>query len=368
MNETRDRIAVFLPSLRGGGAERVTLNLIEGFLREGIRVDLLLAQKEGAYLEKVPLGLTLIDLHAPRVRYAVRGLKAYLQAKRPVGLLSAMGHANVVALLARRLAGVPTRVVATLHNNMSVQIKDQPGWRRMLSMYISKRAYLRADAVVAVSQGVADDTARLTRFPRERIEVIYNPVVTDELYANASEPLEHPWFKSGEPAVLLSVGRLTRQKNYGLLIRAMERVRESQPARLIILGEGEERPSLEKLIASLGLQDSVALPGFVTNPYAYMRNAALFVLSSHWEGLPTVLIEAMAVGVPVVSTDCPSGPFEILKGGKLGPLVPVGDLSALATAILQVLERKVHYPRDLDLGRFEKEQAVQSYLKLLRGA
>jgi glycosyltransferase involved in cell wall biosynthesis len=148
----------------------------------------------------------------------------------------------------------------------------------------------------------------------------------------------------------------------------MERVRESRPARLIILGEGEERPSLEKLIATLGLQDSVALPGFVPNPYAYMRNAALFVLSSLWEGLPTVLIEAMAVGVPVVSTDCPSGPFEILKGGKLGPLVPVGDLSALATAILQVLDRTVRYPLDLDVERFEERQAVQSYLKLLRGA
>jgi glycosyltransferase involved in cell wall biosynthesis len=368
MNKSGERIAVFLPSLAGGGAERVMLNLIEGFLQEGINVDLLLAQNEGPYLEKVPQGATLVDLHASRVRYAIGGLKEYLQRNRPVGLLSSMDHSNAIALLARGLARVPTRVVATLHTTMSVTMQGKPFWRRMVMPQILRLAYRRAHAVVAVSVGVADDASRITGFPRERIKVIYNPVVTPELYVKASESLNHPWFNIEEPPVLLSVGRLTKAKDYGLLIRAVEKVRQSRPIRLIILGEGEERPSLEELIASLGLQDSVALPGFVPNPYAYMRNVALFVLSSRWEGLPTVLIEAMAVGVPVVSTDCPSGPFEILKGGKLGPLVPVGDLSSLASAILQGLEKKVHYSRDLDLRRFEKEQAVQSYLKLLRGA
>jgi glycosyltransferase involved in cell wall biosynthesis len=278
-----------------------------------------------------------------------------------------MGHANVAAIVARGLARVPTRVVVTLHNTLSVKMAGQPGWRRMLSSHIMRIAYRRAAAVVAVSKGVADDAARMTGFPRERIDVIYNPVITPGLLARANESFEHPWFSSGQPPVLLSVGRLNKQKDYGRLIRAMDKVRQSQPARLIILGEGEERPALEKLIASLGLQDCVALPGFVANPYAYMRHAAMFVLSSAWEGLPTVLIEAMAVGMPVVATDCPSGPFEILKGGELGPLVPVGDLSALSDAILSVLEEKVHYPDDLDLGRFEREQAVSSYLKLLRG-
>lgn len=367
MNDTGERIAVFLPSLRGGGAERVMLNLAEGFLLEGVGVDLLLAQKEGPYLDKIPEGAVLYDLHAPRVRHAIGGLKAYLQEHRPVGLLSSMGHANVVAIIARRLARVPTRVVVTLHNTLSVKMKDQPWWRRKLSSHIMRIAYRRAEAVVAVSKGVADDAARMTGFPRERIDVIYNPVITPGLLARATEPFVHPWFSSGKPPVLLSVGRLNKQKDYGLLIRAMEKVRQSQPARLIILGEGEERSALEKLITTLGLQDSVALPGFVANPYAYMRHAAMFVLSSRWEGLPTVLIEAMAVGMPVVATDCPSGPFEILKGGALGPLVPVGDLQALSDAILGVLEGTMHYPGDLDLGRFERGQAVRSYLELLRG-
>lgn len=367
MSDIEERIAIFLPSLRGGGAERVMLNLAEGFLQEGVGVDLLLAQKEGPYLDKIPPGASLYDLHAPRVRHAIGGLKSYLQKQRPIGLLSAMGHANVVAIVARGLARVPTRVVVTLHNTLSVKMHGQPAWRRILSPHILRTAYKRADAVVAVSKGVADDTARMTGFPRERIDVIYNPVITPGLLARATESFVHPWFSRGQPPVLLSVGRLNKQKDYGLLIRAMDKIRQFQPARLIILGEGEERPALEKLIASLNLQDSVSLPGFVANPYAYMRHAAMFVLCSAWEGLPTVLIEAMAVGVPVVATDCPSGPFEILKGGELAPLVPVGDLSALSEAILRVLEGKAHYPADLDLGRFERDQAVKSYLKLLRG-
>lgn len=367
MNDNTELVAVFLPSLRGGGAERAMLNLAEGFLEEGVNVDLVLAQKEGPYLHRVPQGVSLIDLHAPRIRYAIGGLKSYLGHKRPMGLISSMDHTNVASLVARRLARVPTRIVATLHNTMSIKMKDLPGWRRTLIPRILKGAYRRASAVVAVSQGVADDAAKVTGFPRERIEVIYNPAITPELLTRASEPLEHPWFKSGEPPVLLSVGRLTEQKDYGLLIRAVKRVCESLPVRLIILGEGEERSSLEQLIADLDLQDSVALPGFVSNPYAYMRHAALFVLSSRWEGLSMVLIEAMAVGMPVVSTNCPNGPFEVLKGGELGSLVPVGDLSALTEAILGVLEGRVHSPDDLDLGRFQKEQAVKSYLKLLRG-
>ncbi|MGE4545753.1 MAG: glycosyltransferase [Pedobacter sp.] len=367
MNAKAELVAVFLPSLRGGGAERAMLNLAEGFLEEGLKVDLVLAQKEGPYLQHVPPGVSVIDLQASRIRYAIGGLKSYLGHKSPMGLISSMDHTNVAALVARRMARVPTRIVATLHNTMSIKMKDLPVWRRMLVPRILKGAYRRASAVVAVSQGVADDAAKVTGFPRERIEVIYNPAITPELLTRASEPLEHPWFKSGEPPVLLSVGRLTEQKDYGLLIRAVKRVRESLPVRLIILGEGEERSALEQLIVDLDLQDSIALPGFVSNPYAYMRHAAMFVLSSRWEGLSMVLIEAMAVGMPVVSTDCPNGPFEVLKGGELGPLVPVGDLSALTEVILGVLEGKARYPSDLDLGRFQKEQAVRSYLKLLRG-
>jgi glycosyltransferase involved in cell wall biosynthesis len=343
------------------------INLTEGFLLRGEKVDLLLAQKEGAFLKTIPKGASLVDLNASRVRYAIGGLVSYLRQNRPIGLLSSMDHSNVVALIARDLARVQTRVVVSLHTTLSATMIGVPFWRRKLMPHFLRLSYRRADAVVAVSEGVANDASNVTGFPRERFQVIYNPVVTPELIVKAAESVEHPWFNIGEPPVLLAVGRLTEPKDYGLLIQAVKMVRQTRPVRLIVLGEGEERPALESLVADLDLQDFVALPGFVSNPYAYMRHARLFVLSSRREGLPTVLIEAMAVGVPVVATDCPSGPFEILKGGKLGALVPVGDSSSLAEAILQALESKSCYSRDLDLGRFERDQAVQSYLKLLKG-
>lgn len=367
MNDMQNRVAVFLPNLLGGGAERVMLNLTEGFLKEGLNVDLLLAQKEGPFLNKIPEGVSLVDLHAPRVRYALFNLKKYLQARQPAGLLSSMNHANIVALLARGMARVPTRIVMTLHNTLSVRMKETSALYNAIWPRILKSAFQRADSVVAVSQGVADDVARMTGFSREKIEVIYNPVITSELFIKAAEPVEHPWFKSGEPPVVIAVGRLHKQKNYPLLIRAMAEVRQTRPARLIILGEGEDRRVLQDLIVSLGLQDWVALPGFVPNPYAYMRHSSLFVLSSLWEGLPTVLIEAMAVGVPVVATDCPSGPFEILKGGQLGELIPVDNLSALTSAILKVLEGNIRPPGEFDLKCFEKQQAVEAYRKVLTG-
>ncbi|NLO89188.1 MAG: glycosyltransferase, partial [Clostridia bacterium] len=188
-------------------------------------------------------------------------------------------------------------------------------------------------AVVAVSQGVADDLVKTTGLMRELIKVIYNPIVTPELLEKAKESIGHPWFKPGQPPVILSAGRLTAAKDFPTLIHAFARVRAERLARLMILGEGEERPNLESLVRELGLESDVSMPEFVENPYAYMARAAVFVLSSAWEGFGNVLVEAMAVGTPVVSTDCPSGPAEILEGGKWGKLVPVGDVEKLAKAL-----------------------------------
>lgn len=367
MNSPPDRIAVFLPSLRGGGAERVMLNLALGFCEQGVETDMVLAQAEGPYLDELPAEISVVDLKAPRIRNAVRPLMAYLKQQQPTGLLSSMAHANMMAVLAKQLSRSPTRVVATLHNTLSQKMPAQNFFWRHFGPSLMRQFYMRADAVVAVSHGVANDACQVTGFPEKRMQVIYNPVITDELYRRADEAIDHPWFEPGQPPVLISVGRLNRQKDYGLLIRSFALIREKMPARLLILGEGEERATLESLIAELDLNDSIALPGFVANPYALMKRAAAFVLSSGWEGLPTVLIEALALGVPLVSTDCPSGPHEILKGGSLGKLVPVGDAAALAGAVLDVLNGDFAADKDLDLARFERDQAVSSYLHLLRG-
>jgi glycosyltransferase involved in cell wall biosynthesis len=216
-----------------------------------------------------------------------------------------------------------------------------------------------------VSEGVKDDLARAGRLSLEQIRVVPNPVVTSELFEMAAVPIDHPWFVEGAPPVILGIGRLTTQKDFGTLIRAFAEVRGQREARLMILGEGSERPALERLARELGVRDDVVLPGFVDNPFAFLKRAALFVLSSTYEGLPGVLIQALACGTPVVSTDCDSGPREILDGGRLGILVPVGDLDALANGIREALDHpRTRTPADV-LGRFTDAAAVDAYLRVL---
>jgi glycosyltransferase involved in cell wall biosynthesis len=229
--------------------------------------------------------------------------------------------------------------------------------------------YPWADAVIAVSDGVAEQVASLTGMPRERITTIYNPVVTPELLWRSREPVDHPWLAPGQPPVVLGVGKLKIQKGFRTLIRAFARVRAARPARLVILGEGARRRTLEALVDELGLREDVALPGYVENPWAWMSRASVFALSSRWEGLPGALIEAMACGCPVVSTDCPSGPAEILEGGVYGPLVPVGDAGALARAILELLDAPPDPARlRARAAAFCVDPALERYLEVLLGA
>ncbi|MDQ3136656.1 MAG: glycosyltransferase [Gemmatimonadota bacterium] len=361
-------IAFFLPSLRGGGAERVMVNLAQGMVERGIRVDLVLASAEGTFLDHVPAGARVVDLRSRRVLRSFGPLVRYLRRERPRALVSSMSHANLVALWASRLAGQGTPVVATVHNTMSQSTRRNGRlaaglWPRLLRAF-----YPWAASVVSVSRGAADDLARSSGLPRERMEVVYNPVITPGMLALARQAPDHPWFAAGEPPVLLGVGRLTAQKDFPTLIRAFAEVRRRRPARLLILGEGEDRPVLTALAAELGVADDVDMPGFQENALAYMGRSAVFVLSSAWEGLPTVLIEALAAGTRVVSTDCPSGPREILQDGRLGALVPVADPDALAEAILATLDRSPGaVPLDA-LTPFMRDTAVDHYLRLIEKA
>jgi glycosyltransferase involved in cell wall biosynthesis len=202
--------------------------------------------------------------------------------------------------------------------------------------------------------------------PLERITVIYNPVFTPDLLHKAQEPVDHPWFAPAGLPVILGVGRLAEQKDFFTLIRAFALVRQHRPARLIIVGEGPDRPGLEALARELGVADDVSLPGFSTNPYAYMRQADVFVLSSLFEGLPAVLVEALAVGVPIVSTRCPHGPEEILQDGICGPLVPVGDAAAMADAICATLDAPLPAHVLQERARaFALDTIVEQYKKVL---
>jgi glycosyltransferase involved in cell wall biosynthesis len=358
-------IAFFLPSLRGGGAERVIVNLADGLTQRGFPVDIVLAAAEGTYLDQLPAGVRVVDLHASRVLQSLGALTRYLRRERPRVLIPSMSHANVVALWAARLAGRRTPVIVTVHNTLS-QTTHQHGalagrlWPTML-----RRFYPWASAVVAVSRGAASDLIQTSGLPRERVQVVYNPVITPATLALGREAPGHPWFAPGEPPVILGVGRLTAQKDFFTLIRAFAQVRRRHTARLIILGEGEDRPALSALAEELEVSADVALPGFRDNALAFMAGAAVFVLSSAWEGLPTVLIEALAVGTRVVSTDCPSGPREILQEGRLGALVPVGDATALAGAIIDSLEHPAGAVPLEALAPFTRDAAVDHYIRLI---
>jgi glycosyltransferase involved in cell wall biosynthesis len=370
------RLGVFLASLAGGGLERTMVTIAARLADRGHAVTLLPCRRKGRLAEALPPGLVLHELErgsalAGRVAALrsdpgallplarpfllaakppgpipyLRSLAAWLRDARPDGLIACMPQENIAALMARRLADTAaTRVVVTEHNTLSATVRRARSMNHRALPPLIGRAYRQADAVVAVSAGVADDLAATTGLPRRLVTVVHNPVVPPDVDRRASEPVDHPWLQPGEPPVVLGVGRLVPQKGFPTLLRAFARVRRQRPARLVVLGEAADgratakrTAELQGLAAELGIADSVALPGYAANPFAWMARAGVFALSSTHEGFGNVLPEAMACGCPVVSTDCPSGPAEILEDGRWGRLVPVGDDRALAEAILTTL-------------------------------
>jgi glycosyltransferase involved in cell wall biosynthesis len=403
-------------TLGGGGVQRVFINLAEGFLRRGVHdLWLVVNRAQGPFLKRLPSGVKLIDLRdpapyrlihlwsylkepqvcSPLLRSAVRvnyfilkgigylrrrnlqfllhssllclKLADYLRFIRPDALLSAY-ICNIPALLLKKFGfGGETRVTVSVHEIVSAYLPHNPAGGMILRLM--RRLYPQAHNIVAVSQGVAKDLTTLLQLPFDRVTVIYNPVITSNLLEQALTPITHPWFERGQPPVILGVGQLALHKDFPTLLRAFALVRQVRPAKLLILGEGEERANLERLAIELGIQNDVSMPGFVDNPFAFMAKASVFVLSSAWEGLPTVLIEALACGCPVVATDCRSGPREILDNGRYGRLVPVGDHEALAKAILETLDNP-DFPADRQTRlqramEFSVDAAVDKYLKVL---
>ncbi len=362
------KIAIFLPTLVGGGAERVMLNLADEFASRGCQVDFVLAQCEGAFMSQIPVSVNLVELNTSHVKSgrSVRSLPAlvrYLRQERPAAVLTGL-HANIIAVWAKKISGVPFRLILSEHNTTTGHRQTYPLWTKAIFPTLKRWFYPMADKIIAVSYGVAEDLQN-GGIPREKITIVANPIITNQMVAKTSENLEHDWFAPGQPPVLLSVGRLTAQKDFPLLIKAFAEIHRTRPARLLILGDGSDRSILLSLVANLGVEKDVSLPGFVHNPYPYMKHAAVFVLSSQWEGLPTVLVEALYCGAPIVSTDCHSGPRQILKDGAYGRLVPVGDQKSLASAILQTLDSPRTYQPAECWRPYEAGFVVEQYLNLL---
>ena len=329
-------MALFAPCLFGGGAERVMLTLAGEFARRGAAVDLVLARAEGPLLPFIPAGVRLVDLRLRATITSVPRLLRYLRRERPAALLATL-HAAEPALVARRFAGGDLRVVVRYANTFSREFADS-GWRRKATLTLLKRLLPGADAVIAVSRRAAADLRRSVPRAAHLVRALPSPIVVPEIAAQARAPVEHPWFADSRAPIVLAAGRLARQKDQPTLLRAFAALAASRDARLVVLGEGPERAKLAALGRRLGIAGRVDFPGWVANPYAHMARAAVFVQSSTYEGLPLTLVEAMACGTPVVSTDCPSGPREILEDGRYGRLTPPGDWRALADAVARTLD------------------------------
>lgn len=339
------------------------VHLANQFVAWGRKVDLVLLRNRGPYFAEVDSRINLVDLRSSSL-VGTLSLARYLRRERPMALVSAMDAFNVMALIAGGLARVKTRIIGTCHVHLTAQAQHTGAFRARALRTIVARLYPSAAGLIAVSKGVANDLTAIIDSPRTRVFVVHNPVIVPD--TSALEP-PHPWFL-GEAPVLISAGRLVPQKDYATLLRSFARVVAGRPAKLIILGEGPDRPALSHLVDSLGLQDDVLLAGFVANPFAYFSHARLFVLSSRYEGFGMVIAEALACGCPVVSTDCQSGPAEILDNGRFGTLVPIGDVDAMALAI----ESSLSSPVDREVlkrraGCYAVALAARSYLGIIDG-
>jgi len=377
------RVGIFIPSLELGGVERNIIYLSKGLIERGFDVDVLVASAADAFFKQLPDSARIIKLNArltlprlgglfsDRLRLAISimpSLLSYLRKGQPAAIISF--QSSVLAVWAKILSRSNTRLIVRESNTPSVAAARGNHWFGRLVPFMKRCSYPRADAIVAVSEAAADDLAQTIGIARNRIHVVYNPTYDDSILEKASEPVDHQWFTSGQPPVILGVGRLTQQKDFGTLLRAFVLIRKEIPARLMIIGQGSDRAQLELLAVQLGLEQDITFHGFQINPYKYMARASVFVLSSIYEGLPNVLIEALALGTPIVSTDCPSGPREIMLDGAAGPLVPVGDFQALAREVLRLLtdqDLAMHFVKEgqKKIGRFRPARAIEQYLRLL---
>ena len=362
------RVAILLPDLRGGGVERIRLVLADEFVRAGHEVEFVLLQARGELLSEAEARFHVRSLGCTRMRQAPLRLARYLRERRPDALLAAMWPLTGIAGLATRLSGYRGRLVASEH----VDFRTTPSlkvYERQALKRFGRRIYAPCHRVVAVSEGVAESLGAAAGLPRDQIEVIQNPVrpMNPDAMTTEDRRALDGWL-AGETR-LIAVGTLKRQKGYDVLLRVLADLRGRRDARLLILGEGPLRGELEALARDLGVGESLWMPGFCPNPATFLKHAHVFVLSSNWEGFGNVIVEALAAGVSVVSTDCLSGPAEILDGGRFGRLVATGDTPGMAKAI----EEAAHSPDDLDRLKaraedFRPARQAACYLELVAGS
>lgn len=358
------RIALFLNNLEVGGIEKVSIELAKGFLAQGHHVDFVLVQEKGRLLSQIPQNARVIKLKSLKAYWALGRLIHYLnQPDAPYALISTTELTGIVAIIAQKITRRNCLIVPIVTTTISFHKRSF--LKKTLEKLLVSKLYSHAHKVVVVSQAATKNFIKYTNFSEEKVETIYTPIINKDFYNALNASVNHPFFEQTQP-IILSVGRLNVAKDFQTLIEAFYLLRKKMEAKLLILGEGEERKKLEDLICRLELTSDVSMPGFVISPYPYMKKANLFVMSSLWEGLPGVLIEAMACNTPVVSTNCQSGPYEILKGGEYGHLVPVKNPKALSNAMVTSLKGDFRIPPSSWLEQFHVDVITKAYLDLLQ--
>jgi glycosyltransferase involved in cell wall biosynthesis len=362
--DPRTDVALFLQDLSGGGAEKMMVSLANEFVRRGLRVEFVLVQAKGINLKFLSDKVRVVDLRSRNTYLCLPALMRYLDRSRPRVFLSSQDLTNLVALIARKLTKVNTRLVIRI--GIMVSVQKRAFVKKRLEKLFLTTIYPWADDIVANSKYVAEDIIEYARLSPTKIHVLYNPVITPDLPDKAREDARHAWLKKGQPPVILGAGRLTEQKDFETLLKAFAILRRKMDVRLIILGEGEQRSELETVIRRLDIEEDVDLHGYVENPYSFMHQSKAFVLSSKWEGSPSVVIQALACNCPVISTDCPGGIREILADGAYGDLVPVGDPAAMAEAIRKVLDGNRKQIASHWLDQFSIDNVTDQTMKILK--
>ena len=373
MSEQKVNVAFFLPTLEVGGTERNVVNLVNNIDTEHYTVSLVLGNIHGDFVNQVRQDIVIVNLKASYSVGLFFALVQYFKIQKPDVFVSAFPRINIITIAAKIFSGVNTKIIITEHSVFSfLPVIAKTFWRGMFARFfmplLARLLYPKADSIVCVSVGIAEDLKKVIN-TNGNMKVIYNPIIVDKIYQLADETVNNVWFSNPEVSVIIAVGRLVPIKDYPTLLKAFKQVLKNQPARLVILGSGPEKEKLEWLSSQMGLSESIAFMGFQKNPYKYIKKASVFVLSSLQEGFGNVIIEAMACGAPVVSTDCPVGPGEIIENMKNGILVPVGDEKSMADAILKVLNDPVLAEKFSTAGRerakfFSVAKSVGEYEKV----
>jgi len=336
------KLAFFFPSFETGGAEKAALNLLKELSRERFDLSLVLAEKKGNCLKTLPADIAVVDLKSQGFVDLFLRLLKYFKRENPDIFVSVFPHFSLLAIIAKNFSGANAKIVIIEHSIFSRTAENvRTFFRRFVGRFIfptlMRIFYSKAAKIISVSKDVANNIKEITNLS-DCIKVVYNPIIENSIYNLAEEKIEHPWFKDSKTPVLLAVGRFAKAKDYPTLLYAFAKVQRKKHIKLVVLGDGYERENLEKLCHRLGIAGNVAFLGFQENPYKYIAKACIFALSSKQEGFPTVLIEAMALGLPVVSTDCGSGAKEVIESGRNGFLVPACNSDALSEAIIKLLE------------------------------